>query len=72
MTKSRVLELIRVAGYHSDLNAYRLLFIENNITRLEADTAYRKGKMDKLDGVKCDCKKCKSDRTRKISKLYSQ
>jgi hypothetical protein len=51
--------LLRVAGYHEDRATFTRLYIENRISKKNADEAYRSGRQAKAAGVRCDCHDCK-------------
>ena len=61
MTKNTLIRRLIDAGYHGDLEEFTKLYVNNDITRLEADRAYTKGRKLKLDGVECVCKACSSN-----------
>lgn len=58
MKRADVIAHMRIAGYHNDTKSWIRLFCENRISKAVADTAYRQGLKQKLEGVKCHCHQC--------------
>lgn len=59
MTKREaVLQMIKVAGYHSDSRTATRLLIENPISRKNYNLAWDAGVAAKRAGVPCNCRQC--------------
>lgn len=59
MSRSAILALMKVAGYHDDSLGFTRLYVENRISRKSADEQWASGKQMKKNGVPCGCYTCK-------------
>ena len=59
MTKrQRVLEAIKVAGYHQDTKAFLRLYTENRLSYSAAEETRLAGVRARQKGIKCTCYAC--------------
>lgn len=58
MKRSDCLGLMKAAGYHGDKATFARLLIENRVSRMAAEAAFRIGAKAKTDGARCGCSDC--------------
>lgn len=58
MTRTQVLDLMRIAGYHGDQKTFTRLYVENRVKLTDANRAYIAGVDQKKTGMKCSCPQC--------------
>lgn len=56
--RARVLDAMKVAGYHDDRKAFTRLLIENRVGRDAAARAFQVGQTARDRGVPCSCFDC--------------
>lgn len=61
MDRKTALQVIKVAGYHDDNQAFMRTYCENRISYKVATEWWMLGKNLKVNGAKCDCHQCKKD-----------
>lgn len=63
MKRNLVLAALRVAGYHNDQQARVRLLVENRVSLVSANEAWRVGVKARENGVRCSCPRCSSTST---------
>lgn len=58
MKRSDCLGLMKAAGYHGDKATFTRLLVENRVSRMAAEEAFRLGVKAKAAGVSCGCLDC--------------
>lgn len=60
MQRATALTLAKVAGYHNDSRSFTRLIIESRVARPKLTEAWQHGVTAKRNGVRCDCRDCRS------------
>lgn len=59
MKRSDCLGLMKAAGYHGDPATFTRLLIDNRVSRMAGEAAFRLGVKAKREGAKCGCSDCR-------------
>lgn len=62
MNRQTALNLLRVAGYHSDRKTFVRVYVENRVSLQATNQAYDTGANQKKAGMPCGCIDCKREK----------
>jgi len=58
MTRQNAIKLIKEAGYHGELEKFRIVMMQTHINYKKAEDFYRMGEISRERGQRCSCDRC--------------